>query len=80
MPPASSVSNSGTGAVPVDLIDRDVLDRELALRVFGDTVIQHVAVANKSAPADWSNVVVAGQRRQHLLQRDEHRHRQGVRR
>ena len=60
VPPASSVSNSGTGAVPIENINRDVLDRELALRVFGDTVIQHVAVANRSAPADWSNVVVAG--------------------
>ena len=28
--------------------------------MFGDTVIQHVAVANRSAPDDWSNVVVAG--------------------
>ena len=28
--------------------------------MFGDTVIQHVAVANPSAPDDWSNVVVAG--------------------
>jgi hypothetical protein len=60
VPPASSVSNSGTGAAPIEKINRDVLDRELALRVFGDTVIQHVAVANKSAPGDWSNVVVAG--------------------
>jgi len=59
VPPASSVSNSGTGAVPVRL-DRDKLAAELAVRVFGDTVIQHVAVANKSAPPDWSNVVVAG--------------------
>ena len=60
VPPASSVSNSGTGAAPIEKIDRNVLDRELALRVFGDTVIQHVAVANQSAPGDWSNVVVAG--------------------
>ena len=59
VPPASSVSNSGTGAAPVTL-DRDALASELALRVFGDTVIQHVAVANRSAPEDWSNVVVAG--------------------
>jgi hypothetical protein len=59
VPPASSVSNSGTGAVPIEKVSREVLDRELALRVFGDTVIQHVAVANKSAPGDWSNVVVA---------------------
>ena len=41
-------------------LDRDALASELALRVFGDTVIQHVAVANRSAPEDWSNVVVAG--------------------
>ena len=60
VPPASSVSNSGTGAAPIEKVDRDVLDRELALRVFGDTVIQHVAAANRSAPTDWSNVVVAG--------------------
>jgi hypothetical protein len=50
VPPASSVSNSGTGAAPIEKINRDVLDQELALRVFGDTVIQHVAVANRSAP------------------------------
>jgi hypothetical protein len=59
VPPASSVSNSGTGAAPA-IVDRDRLDRELAVRVFGETAIQHVAVANPSAPADWSNVVVAG--------------------
>jgi hypothetical protein len=59
VPPASSVSNSGTGAAPA-VIDRDRLDRELAVRVFGDTVIQHVPAANPSAPPDWSNVVVAG--------------------
>jgi hypothetical protein len=59
VPPASSVSNSGTGAAPA-IVDRDRLDRELAVRVFGETVIQHVAVANASAPGDWSNVVVAG--------------------
>ena len=59
VPPASSVSNSGTGAAPA-IVDRDRLDHELAVRVFGETVIQHVAVANPSAPGDWSNVVVAG--------------------
>jgi hypothetical protein len=59
VPPASSVSNSGTGAAPA-VVDRDRLDRELAVRVFGETAIQHVAVANPSAPGDWSNVVVAG--------------------
>jgi len=59
VPPASSVSNSGTGAAPA-IVDRDRMDRELAVRVFGESVIQHVAVANPSAPGDWSNVVVAG--------------------
>jgi hypothetical protein len=59
VPPASSVSNSGTGPGAV-AVDRDALERELALRVFGDSVIQHVPVANASAPGDWSNVVVAG--------------------
>ena len=28
--------------------------------MFGDSAIQHVTVANPSAPGDWSNVVVAG--------------------
>ena len=62
VPPASSISNSGTGAKPIGEkeINRGVLASELALRVFGDAVIQHVAVANPSAPGDWSNVVVAG--------------------
>ena len=59
VPPASSVSVSGTGAVAVTC-DPDRLANELSLRVFGDTVIQHVAVANRSAPEDWANVVVAG--------------------
>ena len=59
VPPASSVSSSGTGAVAVTYVP-DRLATELSLRVFGDTVIQHVAVANRSAPEDWSNVVVAG--------------------
>lgn len=59
VPPASSVSSSGTGAVAVTC-DPDRLANELSLRVFGDTVIQHVAVANRSAPEDWANVVVAG--------------------
>ena len=59
VPPASSVSSSGTGAVAVTC-DPGRLASELSLRVFGDTVIQHVAVANRSAPEDWSNVVVAG--------------------
>ena len=59
VPPASSVSSSGTGAVAV-ICDPGRLVSELSLRVFGDTVIQHVAVANRSAPEDWSNVVVAG--------------------
>lgn len=59
VPPASSVSSSGTGAVAV-ICDPGRLVSELSLRVFGDTVIQHVAVANRSAPGDWSNVVVAG--------------------
>lgn len=59
VPPASSVSNSGTGPGPI-AADRDALDRELSVRVFGDSVIQHVPVANPSAPGDWSNVVVAG--------------------
>jgi hypothetical protein len=59
VPPASSVSSSGTGAVAVTC-DPGRLASELSLRVFGDTVIQHVAVANRSAPEDWANVVVAG--------------------
>ncbi len=59
VPPASSVSSSGTGAVAVTC-DPGRLVSELSLRVFGDTVIQHVAVANRSAPEDWANVVVAG--------------------
>ena len=59
VPPASSVSNSGTGAAPA-IVDRGQLDRELAVRVFGETAVQHVAVANPSAPTDWSNIVVAG--------------------
>lgn len=60
VPPASSVSSSGTGAQPIEDLDRDELDRELAVRVFGDTVVQHVPFANPSDPGDWSNVVVAG--------------------
>jgi hypothetical protein len=59
VPPASSVSSSGTGGVAVTC-DPGRLVSELSLRVFGDTVIQHVAVANRSAPEDWANVVVAG--------------------
>lgn len=59
VPPASAVSNSGTGAAPAEA-DYDQLDRELTVRVFGDAMIQHIAVANSSAPSDWSNVVVAG--------------------
>jgi hypothetical protein len=59
VPPASSVSSSGTGAVAVTC-DPGRLANELSLRVFGDTVIQHVAIANRSAPEDWANVVVAG--------------------
>jgi hypothetical protein len=60
VPPASSVSSSGTGALSISKVDQDALDRELALRVFGDTVIQHVPVTNRSTPGDWANVVVAG--------------------
>jgi hypothetical protein len=60
VPPASSVSNSGTGAELIGQINRQTLERELAVRVFGDTAIQHVAAVNQSAPGDWSNVVVAG--------------------
>src|SRR5581483_241567 len=52
VPPASNVSNSGTGAAPI-ILNRDALASELTLRVFGDTVIQHVTVANRSAPGDW---------------------------
>lgn len=59
VPPASTVSNSGTGAEPA-IVNPTQLDAELALRVFGDSVIQYVEVNNSSAPEDWSNVVVAG--------------------
>ena len=48
------------GCRPRHLSTRAGWMSELSVRVFGDTVIQHVAVANRSAPADWSNVVVAG--------------------
>jgi hypothetical protein len=59
VPPASSVSNSGAGAVTAD-IDVAHLDAELESRVFGDSVIYYVEAANPSAPSNWSNVVVAG--------------------
>jgi hypothetical protein len=59
VPPASSVSNSGTAGVPARL-NLERLDAELSLRVFGDSVIHYVEAANASAPDDWSNIVVAG--------------------
>ncbi|QDY11130.1 hypothetical protein FJK98_31590 [Micromonospora sp. HM134] len=59
VPPASSVSNSGAGAV-MATVDTAHLDAELMLRVFGDSVIYFVQAANPSAPGDWTNVVVAG--------------------
>ncbi len=59
VPPASSVSNSGSGAVFVT-VDPARLDNELAVRVFGDAVIEYIEAGNPSAPQDWSNVVVAG--------------------
>jgi hypothetical protein len=36
------------------------LRRQLAHRVFGDTVIRRVPVANASSPSSWDNVVIAG--------------------
>lgn len=59
VPPASTVFNSGTVGVPAR-VDVGRLDAELALRVFGDTVIHYVKATNASAPDDWSNIVVAG--------------------
>lgn len=59
VPPASSVSNSGSGAVPVH-VDEAALEHELERRVFGESVIEYIESENPSAPADWSNVVVAG--------------------
>ena len=58
IPPASSVSNSA-GDVTVT-VNAARLDAELAVRVFGDSVIYYVGTDNASAPDDWSNVVVAG--------------------
>lgn len=59
VPPASSVSNSGTTGVPAR-VDVGRLDAELELRVFGDSVVHYVKATNASAPDDWSNIVVAG--------------------
>lgn len=56
---STAAATSGTGASPAT-VDRDRRDGVLAVRVFGDTAIQHAAIANRSAPGDWSNVVVVG--------------------
>lgn len=48
------------GAPAAAVIDRDELRRQLARRIYGDAVINRVSPANPHAPADWSNVVVAG--------------------
>jgi len=59
VPPASVIANGG----PDDMlahVDHEALDEELARRVFGEAVIQHVPAANPSAPQDWANVVIAG--------------------
>ena len=49
VPPASSVSNAAPAHAPA-AVHRDALDRELAVRVYGDTVIQHVPVVNPERP------------------------------
>ncbi|WP_422747195.1 hypothetical protein [Micromonospora sp. WMMD1219] len=59
VPPASAVSTSGAGAVTAT-VNVAHLDAELAVRVFGESVIYYVDALNPSAPDDWSNVVVAG--------------------
>jgi hypothetical protein len=41
-------------------LEPDSLRDELARRVFGATVIRKVEHANAAAPADWSNLVIAG--------------------
>ena len=78
VPPASSVSNSGTGAVPVAL-NRDRLDTELPLRVFGDSAI-HMFGRQPLCARRLVQRRHRRQRRQYLLERHEHRHREGVRR
>ncbi len=59
VPPAPSISGDPEGYAPA-AVHVGALDRELAVRVYGDTAIQHVLVTNPETPPDWSNVVVAG--------------------
>jgi hypothetical protein len=59
VPPAPSVSGEPEGFGPA-VVHVDALDRELAVRVYGDTAVQHVPVVNPETPPDWSNVAVAG--------------------
>jgi hypothetical protein len=59
VPPASTVSNSVTGATRT-VVDAQQLETELGFRVFGETAIEHIEPNNPDAPKDWTNVVVAG--------------------
>lgn len=59
VPPAPSAFGEPDGFAPA-VVHADALDRELAVRVYGDTAIQHVLATNPETPPDWSNVVVAG--------------------
>ena len=80
VPPASSVSNSGTGAAPIEKIRPGRAGPGAGpARVRG-----HRDPARRGRQPVRARRLVerrgGRQRRQHLLQRDEHRHRQGVRR